>query len=171
MGIDKLKSDYNSLRQIVDSKLSSTDSLEGVAVTSGRIQHLEELNASLSSRLSELADTQQRLSSDIVLGGPKYKSGDNIRNLALVVLKTIHPEIISVRLLRGKDRRTEPLPSKSSTTPTALTDTAEETLTSEPTTSYTFSSQQLTVSLTSPALAHAIIHSKIKFKKVHICHR
>ena len=74
-----LKSDKNSPHQIEDSKLSSTDSAKGVAVTSGRIQHLEELNASLSSRLSEVADTQQRLSSDIVLGGLKYKSGVNLR--------------------------------------------------------------------------------------------
>ena len=64
--IDKLKSDYNSLRQTLDSQLRSSVSAEGAADTSGRLHHLEEINASLSSRLSELADTQQRLSSDIV---------------------------------------------------------------------------------------------------------
>ena len=67
--IDKLKSDFNSLHQLVDSKLLSTDSAEGVVAISDKIQHLEVVNASLSSRLSELAETQQRLSSDIVLGG------------------------------------------------------------------------------------------------------
>ena len=47
--INKLKSDCNYLRQIVDSKLSSTDPEKGVTITSWRVQHLEESNASLSS--------------------------------------------------------------------------------------------------------------------------
>ena len=187
--IDKLNSDFNSLRQIVDSQQCSFDSAVSVAVTRDRLQHLEELIASLSSRLSELADTQQRLSSDIVLGGFQYKSGVNLRDLALVILKTIHPDlesrnIISARPLRGKDRRKETsVPSSSSTAPmntdiqtstsepatsssTTPTDTYIETLTSEPTTS-SFTHQQMIVSLSSPALVHAIIHSKIKLKKVH----
>ena len=166
--IDKLKSDYNSLRQIVDSQLSSSDSAEGAAETSDRLHHLEEINASLSSRLVELADTQQRLSSDIVLDGFKHKIGFNLRDLALVILKPTDPDlesrdIISARPLRGKDRRKEPLTP--STNSTASTDTTTETQISEPTS--LFSSQQLIVSLSSPALVHAIIHSKIKLRKVH----
>ena len=51
------------------------------------LHHLEEINASLSSRLSELVDTQQRLSSDVVLGGFKHKIGVNLRDLAFVIQK------------------------------------------------------------------------------------
>ena len=136
--IDKLKSDYNSLRQTVDSQLRSSVSAEGAADISGRLHHLEEINPSLSSRLSELADTQQRLSSDIVLGGFKHKIGVNLRDLAFVILKTIHPElesrdIISARTLRGKDRRKEL--SSPSTSSAESTDTTIETQTSEPTAS------------------------------------
>ena len=167
--IDKLKSDYNSLRQTVDSQLCSSVSAEGAADTSDRLHHLEEINAALSSRLSELSDTQQRLSSDIVLGGFKHKNGVNLRDLSFIILKTIHPDlesrdIISARPLRGKDRRKEL--STPSTSSTEATDNMMETKTSEPTAS-AFSSQQLIVSLSSPALVHAIIHSKIKLKKVH----
>ena len=39
--IDKLKSDYNSLRQIVDSKLSTTDSAKSVAVTNLRFRRIK----------------------------------------------------------------------------------------------------------------------------------
>ena len=56
--------------------------------------------------------------------------------------------------------------SMPSTSSTESTDTTIETQTSEPTAS-SFSSQQLIVSFSSPALVHAIIHSKIKLKKVH----
>ena len=56
--IDKLKSDYNRLLQTVDSQLRPSVSAKGAADTSGRLHHLEEINASLSSRLLELADTQ-----------------------------------------------------------------------------------------------------------------
>ena len=108
------------------------------------------------------------LPSDIVLGGFKHKIGVNLRDLALVILKIIHPDlesrdIISAHPLRRNNRRKESLtPSTSST---ASTDTTTETQTSEPTSS--FSSQQLIVSLSSPALVHAIIHSTIKLKKAH----
>ena len=75
--IEKLKSDYNSRRQTVDSHLCSSVSAEGATDTSDRLHHLKQINATLSSRLSELADTQQRLSSDIVLGRFKHKIGVN----------------------------------------------------------------------------------------------
>ena len=167
--IDKLKSNDNSLRQTADSQVHSSVSAEGAADTSGRLHHLEKINASLSSRLSELADTQQRLSSDIVLGCFKYKIGVNLPDLAFVILKTIHPDlesrdIISARPLRGKDRRKEQ--STPSTSSAESTDTTTGTQTSEPTAS-TFSTQQLIVSLSSPALVHAIIHSKIKACYIH----
>ena len=147
----------------------SSVSVEGAADTNGKFHHLEEINASVSSRLSELADTQHRFSSDIVLGGLKHKIGVNLCDLSFVMLKTIHPvlesrDIISARPLRGKDRRKEL--SKPSTSSTKSTDTIIETQTSEPTAS-SFSSQQLIVSLSSPALVHAICHSKIKLKKFH----
>ena len=106
-----------------------------------------------------------------------------------MILKTIHPDlesrnIISARPLRGKDRHKETsVPSTSSTAPmntdiqistsepttspsTTPKDTDIETLTSKPTTS-SFTHQQIIVRLSSPALVHAIIHSKIKLKKVH----
>ena len=110
--IDKLKSDYNSLRQTVDSQLCSSVSAEGAADTGDRLHHLEEINAALSSRLSELSDTQQRFSFDIVLGGFKHKNGVNLCDLSFIILKTIHPDlesrdIISARPWRGKDRRKE----------------------------------------------------------------
>ena len=138
---------------------------------SDKLQHLEVVNASLSSRLSELAETQQRLSSDIVLGGFKYKSGVNLRNLAFIVLKSIHTElelrdIISARPLRGKDRPTEPSTSGLSTNSTAPSDTTSESSTSEPSRT-ALSSQQIIVSFIIPSLAQAIIHSKIKLKKIH----
>ena len=47
--IDKHKSDYDSLRQLVDTKLPSSGPLKGVGVATGKIQHLEELNVNLSS--------------------------------------------------------------------------------------------------------------------------
>ena len=56
--INKLKSDFNSLHQLVDSKLLSTDFADGVVAISDKIQHLEVINDSLSSRLSELAETR-----------------------------------------------------------------------------------------------------------------
>ena len=53
-----------------------------------------------------------------------------------------------------------------STSSTESMGTTIETWTSEPTAS-SFSTHQLIVSLFLPALVHAIIHSKIKLKKVH----
>ena len=73
-------------------------------------------------------------------------------------------DIIFPRPLHGKDQRTKT--STSSTSSTAPTDTNDQTPKSKPTTS-TFSSEQLILSVTSPALAYAIIHSRIKLKKVH----
>ena len=100
--IDKLKSDYNSLRQTIDSQLRSCVSAEGTADTSGRLHHLEEINASLSSRLSELADTQQRLSSDIVLGDFTHKIGVNLCDLAFVIIENIHPDLESKDIISAR---------------------------------------------------------------------
>ena len=154
--IDKLKSDFNSLHQLVDSKLLSTDSAEDVVAISDKIQQLEVVNASLSSRLLQLAETQQRLSSD---------------NLVFVVLKSIHTElklrgIMSASPLPGKVRPTEPSTSGLSTNLTAPSDTTSKSSTSEPSTT-ALSYQQIIVSIISPSLAQAIIHSKIKLKKIH----
>jgi len=167
--LDELKRELDEIKHKLGSQDQSAASVNPELLD--KVLSLEEKNAELSTRLTQVS-TSRQTTTEAVIGGLSVPNGASLKNLVLAVLKTVHTDIdtrdiISARMLISKAAVNAALNRAGSKGPANHSQEAPSTSTTPSVSPRQPRPPSIIVTLSSRALLLEVIKSKIQLGKLH----